>query len=122
MERRLNFLWYILHEDEESLVNMFLKAQLNSPVHGDWGQSCFRDLEELMIPLTICEIERMPEQKFRRIVKEKTELKAVEYLNDLKANHSKVMDLNHQNLAMQPYLEPNEMSVQETRVQIHVRS
>ena len=122
MERRLNFLWYILHQDEESLVNMFLKAQLDSPVHGDWGQSCYKDLEELGIPLTTSEIERMPEQQFRKIVKEKTDLKALEYLNHLKAKHSKVMDLDHQNLAMQPYPEPNEMSTQECKFMFALRS
>ena len=78
MERRLNFLWYILHEDEESLVNMFLQSQLKSPVHGDWGQSCHKDLEELEISCTIRDIEKMAENQFRRIVKEKIELKALE--------------------------------------------
>ena len=33
-ERRLNFLGYILHEDEESLINMVLKSQLRNPVMG----------------------------------------------------------------------------------------
>ena len=122
MERRLNFLWYILHEDEESLVNMFLQSQLKSPVHGDWGQSCHNDLEELEISCTIRDIEKMAENQFRRIVKEKIELKALEYLNNLKAKHSKVMDLHHQNLTMQPYLEPNEMSVQECKFMFALRS
>ena len=91
IERRLNFLWYILHEDEETLINMFLQAQLKSPVHGDWGQTCYKDLEELDISLTINDIERMSEQSFRRLVKEKTDLQALGYLNHLKAKHSKVM-------------------------------
>ena len=75
MERRLNFLWYILHEDEESLIKMFLQAQLKSPVHGDWGQSVYKDLEDLDISLSISDVKRMPEQTFRKIVNEKTELK-----------------------------------------------
>ena len=122
MERRLNFLWYILHEDEESLIKMFLQAQLKSPVHGDWGQSCYKDLEDLDISLTISDVERMPEQPFRKIVKEKTDLKALEYLNKLKAKHSKVMNLDHQNLTMQTYLEPNEMSAQECKFMFALRS
>ena len=122
MERRLNFLWYILHEDEESLIKMFLQAQLKSPVHGDWGQSVHKDIEDLAISLTISDVERMPEQTFRRIVKEKTDLKALEYLNNLKAKHSKVMNLDHQNLIMQTYLEPNEMSVQECKFMFALRS
>ena len=59
---------------------------------------------------------------FRRIVKEKTDLKALEYLNNLKAKHSKVMNLDHQNLTMQTNLEPNEISVQECKFMFALRS
>ena len=100
---------------------MFLQAQLKSPVHGDWGQTCYKDLEELDISLTINDIERMSEQSFRRLVKEKTDLQALDYLNHLKAKHSKVMNVDHQNLNMQAYLEPNEISVQESKFMFALR-
>jgi hypothetical protein len=121
-ERRLNFLWYILHEDEESLISMFLQAQMENPVPGDWAQTCIQNLEDLNITMTIRDIKVMPEQTFRRIIKEKTELKALEYLNHLKGRHSKVMDINHQSLNMQLYLEPNEMNIQESKFLFALRS
>ena len=64
----------------------------------------------------------MPEQTFRRLLKEKTELKALEYLNQLKGRHSKVMDINHQSLNMQLYLEPNGMNIQESKFLFALRS
>ena len=107
-ERRLNFLWYILHEDEESLINMVLKSQLKNPVHGDWSKSCLKSLEDLEIDLSIEEIERMKEDNFRSMVRKKTEDSALKYLNKMKGKHSKVMDISHTSLDMQPYLEAGE--------------
>ena len=51
MARRLNFLWYILNEEEDSLIRRFLEAQLDSPVKGDWVNTVREDLEELKIDL-----------------------------------------------------------------------
>ena len=42
-ERRLNFLWYILNEDEEAMISMVLKKQLETTVIGDWGDTCKKD-------------------------------------------------------------------------------
>ena len=36
MSRRLDFLHYILNEDEDSLLRRFFTAQQESPVRGDW--------------------------------------------------------------------------------------
>ena len=36
MARRLMFLYYILNEDEESLIGRFFKVQERSPIKGDW--------------------------------------------------------------------------------------
>ena len=49
--RRLNFLQYILKEDNNSLIYSFLKAQLEKPTKGDWGQSCQKNLAELEIEM-----------------------------------------------------------------------
>ena len=63
-ERRLNFLWYILNEDDESMINMVLRKQLEIPVPGDWGNSCKKDLEEIGIDMTFNEIRKMKEETF----------------------------------------------------------
>ena len=121
-ERRLNFLWYLLNEDKESLVNMFLTKQLESPVSGDWGQTCLKNLEELNIQMTIKEIEKMPEQSFRKLVRKQIVEKALEYLNKQKGKHSKVLHLNHPRLETQSYLEAHEHSIQESRFLFALRS
>ena len=121
-ERRLNFLWYILHEDEESLINMVLKSQMKNPVNGDWSKSCLKSLEDLEIDLSIEEIERMKEDNFRSMVRKKTEDSALKYLNKMKGKHSKVMDISHTSLDMQPYLEASETTIQERKFLFSLRS
>ena len=63
--RRLNFLQYILHEDKESLMYTFLEAQRDNPAKNDWGQTVQEDIEIFGIDLTLEEIEKMSEAKFK---------------------------------------------------------
>ena len=121
-ERRLNFLWYILHEDNESLINMVLKSQLMNPVKGDWSRSCLKSLEDLEIDLRIEDIESMKEENYRSMVRKKTEESALKYLNRMKEKHSKVMDISHTSLDMQPYLEADDTTIQERKFLFSLRS
>ena len=42
--RRLNFLWYILQQEPNSLLNKFFSAQLANPKNGDWVLTVKNDL------------------------------------------------------------------------------
>ena len=53
MSRRLNFLHYILNEDDESLLRTFFTAKRESPVKGDWVMMVTEDMKELGIDLKI---------------------------------------------------------------------
>ena len=47
--RRLNFLWYLLNEKDDSMLKEFFRAQCESPVKGDWVLTVLDDLCELGI-------------------------------------------------------------------------
>ena len=121
-ERRLNFLWYILHEDKDSLINMCLTKQLESPGHGDWGQSCKKTLKEFDLDLSIADIEKIKEEQLRSLVRTKIEENTLEYLNKLKSKYSKVMNILHPKLVMQTYLEANELTTYESKFPSTLRS
>ena len=93
--RRLNFLQYILYEEEDSLVHSFLKTQLDNPTAGDWGNSCLESMEALNMELDISDIKIMKKTTFNNLVKKKTCIKALEDLNKQKAKHSKVLHIVH---------------------------
>ena len=68
--RRVMFLHYILHEDEESLIMRFFKAQIESPCKDDWYLTVIGDLEYLEIYLTFEHIKSASRQSFKNIVDE----------------------------------------------------
>ena len=90
MSRRLNFLHYILNEDKDSLLRTFFTAQRESPVRGDWVMTVTKDMEELGINLTMEEIAGISKLRFKEIIKNKVETKALQYLTKLKKSHSNI--------------------------------
>ena len=120
--RRLNFLQYILYEEENSLVHSFLKTQLDNPTAGDWGNSCLESMEALNMELDISDIKIMKKSTFNNLVKKKTCIKALEDLNKQKAKHSKVLHIVHSKLKMETYLEGNKLLTVECKFLFHVRS
>ena len=66
---RLLFLQYILQQDEESLLKRFFLLQLELPTKGDWASTCLKDLKELKIDLSLEDIKKISENKFRKLLK-----------------------------------------------------
>ena len=97
-----------MHEETESLIYKFLKAQLNEPTHKDWGQTVLQDIEEFEMNLSLDDIEKMSEFTFKNLVKKKGEANTMKYLNSVKAKHSKVLHIPHFHLEMADYLKPIE--------------
>ena len=79
---KLLYLKYILSENEESLIRKFFYLQLEIPTKGGWASSCLKDLRELEIKLSLKNIEEMPYNEFKRILKEIVREKAFLYLKN----------------------------------------
>ena len=52
-------------------------AQLNNPTHGDWATEVLDDIEYLDLNMELGDIKIMSKNRFRSIVKVKTEQKAL---------------------------------------------
>ena len=103
-KRRLMFLFYILKQDPQSLIYKFYQSQKNHETSKDWVTTIRKDLKELNIDINFEDIQSMKKSDFKKIVNQKIEIKAKNYLNEKKLNHSKVKNLNHDNLGIQKYL------------------
>ena len=57
--RRINFLWYILNQNEESLLGKFFKAQCQDPVKTDWVNTVKQDLIELDMNMNFDDIKNL---------------------------------------------------------------
>ena len=123
MSRRLNFLHYILHEDENSLIYLFLMAQSDNPGKNDWVHTVNEDLQRLDIQLNFEGIKQTSKSSFKQLVKERVRTKAFHYLTQLQQTHSKSKDLKYSEFKLQDYLKPdNNMTIKEKAFLFSARS
>ena len=120
--RRINFLQYILKENEESLIHTFLMAQLCDPTRNDWGVTVMKDIEDFNINLSFDKIESMSEHSFKNLVQKKEKIHTLNYLNGVKGSHSKVKHIDHSVLEMADYLKPNQITNSEAKFIFTLRS
>ena len=105
--RRLLFLHYILHEEEDSLIHKVLVAQSGTPLKDDWVSTALDDLEDFKISMSFEQIKMISICKFETIVKNAVRRKALEDLTLTKLKHSKVLHIPHAKLEIQEYLKTN---------------
>ena len=102
--RRLNFLFYILHEDKESLIRKVFNEQINKPLKADWVKTVKKDISDLELNLTFDDIETIDQKRFKSLVKQQIHIKALEYLIKIKSTHSKGKEICYGKLEIQNYL------------------
>ena len=76
------FFHYILNEDEGSLINQVLQAQIRSPSKNDFILSVEDDLKELDIFISFEEIKNLSKNRMRNFVKDQVNEKALIFLNN----------------------------------------
>ena len=108
-QRRLNFLYYILTQDKESILFRVFEAQKNNRNRKDWVTSVTQDLEELELDVSFETIQEMGKEKWRNTVRNTIQLKSFRKLEKIKETHSKVKNIKHSRLEMQDYLMPNDV-------------
>ena len=122
MSRRLMYLQYLLQEDENSLLNKFFIAQLENPVQGDWTNQVKKDINEVALDTSMEEIKMMSKETFKEIVKASISKAAFIYLTDEKEKLSKIMNVSHNDVNLQPYFNPMSMDVDEAKFLFLLRS
>merc|ERR1712155_340662 len=124
MGKRLNYLRYLLNEEEDAMVRRFLEAQITSPIKGDWILTVKENLSHLGINMSFEAISATSKNAFKAIVKEAINKKALEYLQSLQSSHSKSKNLNYTTSEIQLYLAPSEakLSIQEKQFIFSARS
>ena len=66
---KLNFLQYILHQEEKSILYKMLQAHETKPVQGDWFSECMKIRKCFNIELSNQEIKSLTRICFRKITK-----------------------------------------------------
>ena len=118
------FLFYILKQDQQSLIYKFFQSQKNHQTSKDWVTTVRKDLKELNMNTNFDEIQMMKKCEFKKIIKQNIETEAKNDLNAKKLNHSKVKNLQHNSIRMQKYLKhgQTEISVEERQLIFKLRA
>ena len=122
IKRRLLFLYYIVNQEKESMIRHFFEVQLKDPKPKDWVKTIRKDLEDLRLEISIEDIKVMKKSCLKRILNKAIESKAIQRLNMIKGNHSKVRNISHVKLKMQNYLKSKEISQEEAKMIFKMRS
>ena len=118
--RRVMYLWTLLNKNEEELVKKVFNIQKEYPIENDWKIQVDEDLELLGITLSEGSIKAMKKEKFKKLVKEKLEEKAAEYLAGQRDKHSKTQGLT--NYGYQGYLSSPNLSTREKQLLFSLRT
>ena len=115
MRRRLIYLQHILKQKETSLIKQFLKTQMNTLKKKDWGKTVKEDLLHLGLEITIEDIEIMPKQTYKKLIRKKIQEKAFDYLITKRNNRNgKGMALSYKGLEIQNYLFSEDIEITNT--------
>ena len=90
----------------------FLQAQMKNPFRNDWWKTVSKDMKNLNIQMTISEIEAMPKQAYKNLIKSKIHEKSFQYLKEAnKKRNGKGREIIYISLIMQPYLSSEDVDV-----------
>ena len=87
MARKLMYYWTILHKNKSELVTQVFNAQQEFPTENSWISEVQELLKSCNINYTSEQIQKMSQSKFKRIVKDKIQLKVLSYLVTLQNKH-----------------------------------
>ena len=101
MQRRLNFLHYILTQDTNSIIFQVFKTQNKYRSKSDWVTTVEENLKYLGLDVTFESISKLSKTKWKNIVRNTIIQKTFTKLENIKQTHSKVRSLKHIRLEMQ---------------------
>ena len=87
------------------MIYCMFKLQLQQPKREDWASTCFENLKELGIEISLEEMKIMKKSKFKNLLDEKIALSAFEYLKQKQG--SKGQEINFSELEPADYLSPS---------------
>ena len=98
MQKRLQFLHYLLKQDKESLLSKVFRILHRDRRKGDFIDLSNKDKTELEIIMTNDKIEAMSKWQWKKLVKQKTNLAAFTFLNEDNKTKEKTKQIHFEKL------------------------
>ena len=96
--RQMCYLQTILKRHKSELIRRVYFAMKNKPVKGDWIKLVERDFESINETIDEDQIENQTEKEYKKKIKDKVRQSAFRNFNEIKLNHSKVKNVEYENL------------------------
>ena len=100
----LNYLHYLLQQEESSLLHRFLYASIKNPRKGDWVENINNILEGANITHTFDEIKLMKKPYFSRLIQNKIRKVAFQNLLERQKELENGSKIEYSSFCMQDYL------------------
>ena len=110
-KRRINYLHYILTNDESEMLSRFLNAQDSNPVKNDWITQCRKDLRDFKIKEDFQFIKSKSEYSFKNYVQVKSMEYCLTMLQTLQESHSKMDNIYYPEMSLQQYFKNPKLSM-----------
>ena len=120
--RRLNYLHHLITRAEEEMIKKTFTTQWNNPTRGDWSEQVRDDLNTFGMSDDLDWIKAKSKSSFKNIIKSKATELTLCILLKMKANHTKMKNLNYSELEMQKYLRDEKISVKQARILFKFRT
>ena len=110
---------HILNEDPESIVHRVFNYQMKNKTKKDWVTTVLQDLQWLGLnDLSMEEIKILKKTVWKNMIKQRIILKTFETLDNVKKSHSKVKHIEHTEINMRKYLQPNKIRMRKEDAQL----
>ena len=120
--RRINYLHSILKGDKNGMLYSFFIVQWHNPSKGDWTELVKVDLVDFKIEASFENIQNKSKDSFKRMVKTKAREYALKILLEKKFHHSKMENVNYNELKIQNYLMDENLSTNEMKTVFKYRT
>ena len=122
MSRRILYLHTLLQRDNNELTRKVYEAQKQNPTNGDFSEIVQKDLQYLSDHLTEHYIKTKSKEALKTEVKALISKKALEYLSQKQADHTKTKDIMYTELKTQGYIISSLFSNEEVSILFSLRS
>ena len=120
--RRLMYYWTLLRKSNEELVKQVFDVQKSFSSKDDWINQKNEDKTSLNIDISEDSIKKMTKYKFKKLVKQKIQIKASEFLYNIRDQENRTKSKNLKNYKFQNYLKCNNISIKEKKLLFSLRT
>ena len=107
LQRRMNFLFYIIRQKNDSILARVFNTQMKNRTSKDWVTRILTDLKELELNVNFVDMKHMTKHEWSNMIRKSIKKKAFKELEEAKMKHSKVRNINYKDLEIQTYFLPN---------------